>query len=102
MMNLKYTHYTAEEFADDKEFWLWVLEEDAAQDVFWNNFLREHPGKAKEVERARQMVLQVNNRELKLEEKKVDALWERIKHSKDSLDAAASNAPFTECIKANC
>jgi hypothetical protein len=101
-MNLKYTHYSSEEFAEDKAFWLWVLEKDTAQDAFWKNFMKEHPEKSEEIERARQMVLQLNTSNHKLEEKKVDSLWQRIQESKDTMDAAANTVHASEYNKASC
>jgi hypothetical protein len=101
-MNLNYTHYTSEEFAEDKVFWLWVLEKDTAQEAFWKSFMKEHPEKAGEIERARQMVLQLNRANHKLEEKKVESLWQRIHESKERLDAAANPVPASEYNKASC
>ncbi|RDV13486.1 hypothetical protein DXT99_19215 [Pontibacter diazotrophicus] len=87
MNSLKYKQYSSEEFADDKDFWLWVLEEDANQEAFWMQFIADNPDKAKEIEQARALVLQVNADKYKLEDKKVNTLWEKIQKSKEESDA---------------
>lgn len=87
MNNLKYKQYSSEEFADDKDFWLWVLKEDADQEVFWKQFIADNPGKAKEIEQARAMVLQLNADKYKLTDRKVNTLWEKIRKSKEEFEA---------------
>lgn len=94
MNSLKYKQYSTEEFADDKDFWLWVLKEDAGQDAFWKQFLTDNPDKASEIEQARAMVLQINADKHKLANKKVNSLWERIQKSKGELEATE----YTECL----
>lgn len=88
MKSLQYKQYSSEEFADDKDFWLWVLEDDADQIVFWKKFLADNPEKAKEIAKAREMVLQVNADKHRMEDKKVNTLWERIQNSKEEPNTA--------------
>ncbi|MFD3001996.1 hypothetical protein ACFS7Z_16610 [Pontibacter toksunensis] len=86
-MNLNYERYLAEEFAEDEKFWLWVIEDDAAQDAFWRQYIAQNTEKAKEVEQAKEMVLQINAANHRLADKKVNLLWEKIQSSTEGLDA---------------
>lgn len=96
MKSLQYKQYSSEEFADDKDFWLWVLEDDADRMVFWKKFIANNPEKAKEIEKAREMVLQVNADKHRLEDKKVNNLWERIQKSKEAPNTADNAELLTE------
>lgn len=86
-MHLNYKRYSAEEFAEDEKFWLWVIEDDAAQDAFWRQYIAQNPEKAKEVEQAKEMVLQLNAANHRLADKKVNLIWEKIQSSMDGLNA---------------
>lgn len=46
------TEFSAEDFALDPDFQLWVTAPDAASNQFWNNFLAENPSRRKVVDEA--------------------------------------------------
>lgn len=54
-----YTHFSAEDFARDDFFILWVRSADLEAETFWQNWLETYPFKRGEVEAARQLVLMV-------------------------------------------
>ncbi|KAA5542889.1 FecR family protein [Adhaeribacter rhizoryzae] len=81
----KYKYYAADDFANDEKFWLWVVENDSAQTTFWTNFLRENPGKQVEIEKARELVLSLNQPQNNFSEARVKQLWQRIETTRASL-----------------
>lgn len=95
-MDKGYRHYSPEEFAEDERFWLWALQENNTQDTFWEQFIAENPEKAGAVAHAKMLVLQLNNDKYRLEDKNVNILWEKIRNSKEGLDAVDSNKVITE------
>ncbi|WP_114782955.1 hypothetical protein [Botryobacter ruber] len=74
----KYRYYSADEFVNEEGFWLWVLENDEAQQIFWQQVQNVYPEKQQEIEQAKQMVLAMNTIEEELPAAKVDALWNKI------------------------
>ncbi|MBF9254088.1 hypothetical protein I2I11_12360 [Pontibacter sp. 172403-2] len=93
MNNLKYKHYSSEEFSEDKDFWSWVLKEGTVQDAFWENFIRENPDKAEVIARAKKIVLELNAEEFKMQNKQTEALWERIQKSVEATKTAERCLP---------
>ena len=54
---MDYTHYTARQFAQDERFQAWVLHPTPADQLFWEQWLEEHPYQRAEVEQARTLLL---------------------------------------------
>ncbi len=53
---MKYTDFTVTDFVADPYFQQWVLTPDEMVDAFWNNWLKEHPHKQPEVDKALQVI----------------------------------------------
>jgi ferric-dicitrate binding protein FerR (iron transport regulator) len=53
---MKYQYYSANDFALDKNFRKWVLNPTEENTKFWNNWLKQHPDKQKEITEARQLI----------------------------------------------
>ena len=53
---MQYVTYSAAELAQDTYFQRWILEQDHSVDLFWTNWLLEHPDKKPVVEEAKRMV----------------------------------------------
>lgn len=53
---IKYANYSINDFLEDDDFRSWVQSPTAEQTAFWQQFLREHPQKARDVEGARQLL----------------------------------------------
>ncbi|MBN8850616.1 MAG: hypothetical protein BGO55_31115 [Sphingobacteriales bacterium 50-39] len=51
-----YSVYTVDQFAADEHFQQWVLQADEASDAFWKDFLDAHPGRLKDLLKARRLV----------------------------------------------
>ena len=51
----KYQSYTAVDFADDQDFYEWVLH--SSQDAFWQNYVEKHPHQGEEIQTAKRMIL---------------------------------------------
>lgn len=49
-------------YIDDKKFIRWVHEADEKSDLYWSNFLKEHPEEKKELELARLIVSQLKSK----------------------------------------
>ncbi len=54
---MNYARYTAQQFAQDEAFQAWVLHPRAADDLFWQQWLDDHPHRRAEVEQARALLL---------------------------------------------
>ncbi len=54
---MQYATYSAAELAQDTYFQRWILEQDHSVDLFWTNWLLEHPDKKPVVEEAKRMVV---------------------------------------------
>lgn len=57
---MEYIEYAAEDFALDKSFQQWVLQENLATDTFWGSWKEKHPEKKSCIEEAVELVRLVN------------------------------------------
>ncbi|MHA6247164.1 hypothetical protein ACXYMU_04450 [Pontibacter sp. CAU 1760] len=101
MFDQKYKGYTAEQFAEDEAFWLWVLGEDKALNAAWDDFLRAHPEQAACMEEARGYVLELNGLQHTLPESKSQALFDKIQHS-ISESEVNPNSPTERAADSSC
>ena len=53
---MDYIHFTSNDFALDEKFQQWVLNPDADNDRFWNDWIKQHPEKQKEITEAIDLV----------------------------------------------
>lgn len=91
---MDYHKYLAEDFAANDDFKEWVSAPTPENDLFWHNFLREHPERFDYLEEGRRLVLGIQNiRFANYEGPKsalqpsVRSIWMRIEHSLAGLDA---------------
>ncbi len=56
---MEYSRYSTGEFIEDSRFRQWVHHPDGDSDIFWKDFLRQHPEKLQEVNNARNVLLAV-------------------------------------------
>jgi DNA mismatch repair ATPase MutS len=80
----KYISYASEDLVEDSFFWKWVLEEGQGEDSFGQKFIKCYPYKADIIERAREIVLQLNAGKYQLSNEKVASVWTRIQQSKSN------------------
>ena len=52
----QYSHYSAEDFAEDPGFRKWITEPDEDSERFWNRYLQTYPDKTKEIDDARTII----------------------------------------------
>lgn len=81
---MNYLLFEPEDFATDACFCSWVLRPTAETELFWLDFLRDHPSKARDIEMARQMVLLASSDGGgKPSAETVDRIWQGIEEGKN-------------------
>ena len=73
-----YGQYGVEDFATDKLFRSWVLDNDPKATAFWKYWLLENPTKTPIIEQAKQLLLKVKESQLPIEEKDIDKAVDKI------------------------
>lgn len=97
---MKYQHAGATDLAVDEFFIQWVKAPTAASNLFWQNWLQEHPEKYEVVQEARELVRLLSEEELEEEEKEdINAVWQHlqqaIREEKRDGEEAASVVPLS-------
>ncbi|WP_026994064.1 hypothetical protein [Flectobacillus major] len=78
---VKYEKYLAEDFVSDSFFLQWISEPNNPQiSSFWQEFIKKFPQKNKEIETAKEIILQEIPDE-SLTNFEEDELWQRINKS---------------------
>jgi len=112
---MKISDYTTEDFVLDPSFKKWVLQPNAAANIFWEDLLVKNPSKYKEAKKARTLILRLNTKnQPTLSDIEVSDLWKDIDakmseaiqetasfkadrvvplHSLSTLERAAQNKP---------
>ena len=73
----QYGDYTAEDFANDPSFFVWVSEPDESSEQFWKTYLEQNPEKAPLIEDARLLILDLNLK-TDIPQSRIDNLWKQI------------------------
>jgi len=73
----KYTDFSLEDFLSDTYFAVWVQQPNPENDVFWRNWLGQHPEKEKTISLARDIVKSMRFSD-EFPNKQPDALYQRI------------------------
>jgi transmembrane sensor len=82
---MQYENYRAEDFLRDDDFVQWVKNPTDAQVSFWENWLSEHPEKAKTIAAAREIILSVRYKNYyQPSHAEFQAVWENIRAGKPS------------------
>ncbi|SEC73022.1 FecR family protein [Maribacter dokdonensis] len=96
---MKYDYYKIEDFVADEYFQKWVLNTDDMCDNFWQNWLKDSPGKLEDIEKARNFIMLLNVEENQLAEQDFNAMWrniiERRDVSKSQLIRSRKTKPFS-------
>ena len=74
-----YEHFSSQDFVADDAFIHWVTNPSETTDAFWQQWLRQHPHKRKEVESAAKIVRELSVQTNVFEEDELQANWERIR-----------------------
>jgi transmembrane sensor len=75
---MSYHLFDETDFALDHSFIQWVNYPDAANILFWESWLQQHPEKRETVAQARQLVWLLSRDADALEEAELQAIWERL------------------------
>ena len=71
--------FSIEDFVLDKFFREWVLKPDRESNVFWEQYLKEHPYQVDIMEKARQIILNLPRIHQRIAENEVLQMWNNIK-----------------------
>lgn len=75
---MNYADFTAQDFLNDEYFQDWVLHPDARKELFWNNWLAQHPWQQAEADQARQLICTLALKPRPLPEARVDRIWNHL------------------------
>lgn len=78
---MDYSKYSIEDFIEDPAFTRWVLRPDRQLDVFWENWLYEHPEKLKTIHEAREIVLAFQYKKHTRDENRKERTWTQIERT---------------------
>ena len=82
---MNYSLYEPEDFAVDTLFCSWVLEPTPENEAFWLEWLHSNPGKSRDIEVARQLVLLASSDiGLSPSTETVERIWKNIEDGKQS------------------
>jgi ferric-dicitrate binding protein FerR (iron transport regulator) len=90
---MNYLDYLPEDFLADEYFQQWVLQPDAENQQFWENWLRQNPAKRPAVEQARQILQSLHlQTDSAFGADRERSLWERIQATKEHKEQADRQA----------
>lgn len=83
---MDYTRYSVEDLASDETFIAWATGQDPDSQVFWDDFLADHPDMELKIRQARTLVLNLAKAEKRHHpEEQIDRIWMEIDRRIDSL-----------------
>ena len=97
-----YQHYSAAQLAEIEDFIKWVKYPEQFQeiDLFWRNWLLQHPQKKDEVEEARNIIFALSNDEGSYDvEDRQKALWSRIQESVNTIEGTVRRKSIYHTLK---
>ncbi len=80
---MNYTNYSAIDFVMDEYFQQWVLHPDKATDIYWYQWLKDHPDKNAEIHEARKLILLQRFKHTAVPAGKLAEIRENIKKNAD-------------------
>jgi ferric-dicitrate binding protein FerR (iron transport regulator) len=75
---MEYTHYIVEDFVLDESFKNWVLKKDQKDEVFWEQWVQEHPEMRSKVEEARDIILSMQVVQAKVSEEEIEDQFREV------------------------
>ena len=73
-----YQNFSVNEFAQDDYFQSWVFRPDENTNAFWKSWMLNHPGKATEVEEAKEILNNFTLQRYTLSQDDVSELWKKV------------------------
>ncbi len=89
-MTPSYEHYTVREFTTDSAFISWVKQPDETSDLFWKEWLRQHPDKQAEIQQARLFVTQFLSLRDVVTQPELDQDWKAIQEQIQQVDVTTA------------
>ncbi|WP_162340748.1 FecR family protein [Cyclobacterium salsum] len=84
---MEISNYTTEDFVLDPSFRKWVMQPNAASNLFWEDLLTKNPSKYKAAKEARKIILKLNTKnQPKLSDAEISGMW-------NDMDTRMSEAP---------
>ena len=83
---MDFKKYTVEDFLNDPEFIKWVMQPESDVFFFWENWLIKNPEKLEDVQKAKEIILALKNREYHWERERKKDVWNKIKYVNDVYD----------------
>lgn len=83
---MSYSEYTVEDFIEDPLFIKWVLSPNSEQNLYWENWLLDHPDKLEDVRRSREIILAFQYKNYPRDENRKRKTWEAIERTNDNND----------------
>lgn len=75
----KYIHYTTEEFVLDENFMQWVLHPNQEKDLFWKEFLQNHPEKKQQIKEASILILSIRVVEPAISSERLEQIYQNAR-----------------------
>lgn len=75
---MDYSRYTVEDFIEDPVFIKWVLNSNPDLNLFWENWLLDHPEKYEEVQKSRKIILAFQYKKYPRDENRKKMTWSSI------------------------
>src|SRR6056297_168806 len=85
---MEYTHYIVEDFVLDESFKNWVLKKDQKDEVFWDQWVHQHPEMRSRVEEAREIILSMQVDEAKVSDEEIKHQFQEVERFFDKQMAS--------------
>ncbi len=79
---MKQKKYSVEDFILDKCFLQWVLNPSKEINIYWEKYVRSHPGQIQLIKQARDIILKIPKIQYRLKEEEIHQIWEKIQQNK--------------------
>ena len=89
-----YDGFTAQDFANDPSFFVWVTDPDEDSKQQWDDYLAQNPEKKAVIEEARALILE-SNAKTKVTQTRIDHLWQQIDQGIQQNEDKTSNKNTT-------
>ena len=74
----QYKNYNSSGFILDDDFINWIINPDSKSDAYWNGFLAENPTQAKNIGKAKKVILSFQQKKEKAPEAVKDSVWQSV------------------------
>ncbi|HSI75415.1 MAG TPA: FecR domain-containing protein [Lunatimonas sp.] len=96
------SNYTTEDFVLDPSFKKWVLQPNAASNLYWEELMIKNPSKYKEARDARAIILRLNSKtQPKMSDTEMSDLWKDIDNKMSEVVGVKSPSKETRVIPLN-